>query len=480
MLAGLCFDLFRGTGLSGLGSKNAAFAAGPRAPRRWGALRIRSLAAGLLLLAGLMLWAAPAAALPSFAQQTGEPCSQCHVGAYGPQLKPYGRDFKLFGYVNGDTKNTAPPIAAIVASSFTETAVDRPPPPHYSANNNFAVTSVLLAYAGKIAGGVGTFAEMTYDSVRDKYAVSRVDVRRAFIGEVAGKDVVYGVDVNNRPGLDDLWNSTPVFEFSTFTSQFAASPANATLIDGKLSGRVAGVGGFAMWDGQLFTEFQAYGQLDRNLLNRAGMPTPATADRYDGTIPYWRVALQHDFSDTHYVEVGTYGLRAKRFPGDVQTAGADTITDTGLDATYQYTGSKRHFLATHATWIHEFDRLDAAHVVARTASRDHMDVLRADAIYSFDNTWTPAVELFHTTGSSDARFFKTPNGSPNTDGYVLELAFTPWGKKDSPVRWANFRLNARYVGYTRFNGKTTGASDNNTFLVGATAAFAPFGALVKR
>jgi hypothetical protein len=436
--------------------------------------------AWLVALACATLWSAPAVALPSFSQQTGEPCSQCHVGAYGPQLKPYGRDFKLFGYVSGDGKNTVPPIAAIVAGSFTRTDADRAPLPHYEANNTVAFTNVTLAYAGRIAGGVGAFAELAYDPVRDKYAVSRVDVRRAFTGTVAGKDVVWGVDINNRPGLQDLWNSSPVFEFSTFTSQFAGSPAASALIDGRLSGRVAGAGGFAMWDGQLYTEVAAYGQLDRNLLNRSGVATPATADRYQGTMPYWRVALQHDFSDKHYLEVGGYGVQARRFPGDVQTAGTDTITDVGLDATYQYIGSKRHFLATHATWIHEDDHLDAARVVARTAASDHLDVMRADAIYSFDNTWTPAAEVFKTTGSTDPKFFKTGNGVPNTDGYVLELAYVPWGKKDSPVRWANLRLNARYVGYTRFNGKTAGASANNVFLIGISAGFAPFGALVNR
>jgi hypothetical protein len=462
--------------LSGFGKARAARPAGERRAHA----RFLALAAALLTWAGAALWASPAAALPSFAQQTGEPCSQCHVGAYGPQLKPYGRDFKLFGYVSGDGLNTAPPIAAIVSGSFTETQADRTPLPHYSANDNVAVNTVLLAYAGKIAGGVGTFAEVSYDAVRDKYAVSRIDIRRAFTGTVGKTDVVYGLDVSNRPGLQDLWNSTPVFEFSTFTSQFAGSPAASPLIDGKLSARVAGVGGFAMWDGQLYTEFEAYGQLDRNLLNRAGVATPATADRYQGTIPYWRVALQHDFHDTHYVEVGAYGLEAERFPGDVQTAGTDRITDTGIDATYQYTGSKRHFLATHATWIHEDAQLHAAHLVGKTANSDHLDVMRADALYSFENTWTPAVEIFRTTGSTDGKFFRTPNGSPNTDGYVLELAYTPWGKKDSPALWANLRLNARYVGYSRFNGRTAGASDNNTFMIGVAAAFAPFGALVKR
>ena len=59
-----------------------------------------------VLTAAAAAWATPSLALPSFAQQTGQPCAQCHVGAFGPQLKPYGRDFKLFGYVSSDGRNS--------------------------------------------------------------------------------------------------------------------------------------------------------------------------------------------------------------------------------------------------------------------------------------------------------------------------------------------------------------------------------------
>ena len=41
-------------------------------------------AAGIALL--LAFTARPARALPSFAAQTGQPCTACHVGAFGPQL----------------------------------------------------------------------------------------------------------------------------------------------------------------------------------------------------------------------------------------------------------------------------------------------------------------------------------------------------------------------------------------------------------
>ena len=49
----------------------------------------------LLSALGLLLPAGRARAIPSFAQQTGEACTACHVGAYGPQLTPLGRPQQL-------------------------------------------------------------------------------------------------------------------------------------------------------------------------------------------------------------------------------------------------------------------------------------------------------------------------------------------------------------------------------------------------
>ena len=51
---------------------------------------------GLLLIAMiLILQRKPAHALPSFAAQTGQPCTACHIGGFGPQLTPLGRAFKI-------------------------------------------------------------------------------------------------------------------------------------------------------------------------------------------------------------------------------------------------------------------------------------------------------------------------------------------------------------------------------------------------
>ena len=107
--------------------------------------RIRTLlpaVAGWAVIAALTVLTAPrsALALPSFAEQTGQPCAACHVGAFGPQLKPYGREFKLYGYTATDGKTHGLPIAATAQASFTHTDANQPGPASrwFASNNNSA------------------------------------------------------------------------------------------------------------------------------------------------------------------------------------------------------------------------------------------------------------------------------------------------------------------------------------------------------
>jgi hypothetical protein len=53
----------------------------------------------LVVAVGVVLGPKPVSALPSFARQTGQPCSTCHSAF--PQLTPFGRRFKLEGYTAG-------------------------------------------------------------------------------------------------------------------------------------------------------------------------------------------------------------------------------------------------------------------------------------------------------------------------------------------------------------------------------------------
>ena len=81
-------------------------------PLRSGVVPGRSLCApwGLMAVVILAALALPrvASAVPSFARQTGMPCSQCHTLSFGPPLTAYGRQFKLNGYTFGEGEHPLP------------------------------------------------------------------------------------------------------------------------------------------------------------------------------------------------------------------------------------------------------------------------------------------------------------------------------------------------------------------------------------
>ena len=60
-----------------------------------------------------------ARAVPAFAEQTGQPCKACHVGGFGPELTPFGREFKLGGYTL--RTHAAVPLSAMAIASWTHT-----------------------------------------------------------------------------------------------------------------------------------------------------------------------------------------------------------------------------------------------------------------------------------------------------------------------------------------------------------------------
>src|SRR5580692_991533 len=106
---------------------------------------------GALATLGLLaLSSGSALAVPSFAQQTGMPCTACHVGGFGPQLTPLGRQFKLDGYTMRAGETFTPPVSAMAVASYIHTSEDQPPADHYSANDNVTLDQASLFIAGGI------------------------------------------------------------------------------------------------------------------------------------------------------------------------------------------------------------------------------------------------------------------------------------------------------------------------------------------
>jgi hypothetical protein len=429
------------------------------------------LSSGLLLvvLLSTVLRTNPAVALPSFAIQTGQPCAACHIGAFGPQLTPYGRDFKLHGYVASDGRDHGLPLAWTAMASFTHTLEPQPggAAPGFKPNDNIALDETSLYWAGRITPEVGGFIEFMFDGVSQQPQFGNVDIRRASEGELFDRDVLWGITINNSPTVQDPWNSTPVWGFPYNRSPLAPTPMAATLVDGGLAQRAAGAGAYVLWNELLYLESDVYKGLDTGALRAVGQVPVDDGDQTTAFMPYARVALIEDWKNDH-LEIGAYGISANILPGGNQTFGLfNRVTDAALDATYQFISDPTKVtsdrLSAHATYIHEIARMEASSAETLTGMLlDHsLDTVRLDVSYSFAATVTPSVQYFRSTGSADINYWSTPNGSPNSDGMIFEVAYVPWGKPDSPFPNVNFRLAVQYVNYFRFDGSSIGARNNN-------------------
>jgi len=177
------------------------------------AFGIPSQVGGFAIILATLLAAAPAAAVPSFAEQTGEPCTACHVGGFGPQLTPFGRTFKLEGYTMRAGSAFTNPISAMAVASYVNTASDQPSPPapHYGVNNNVTVDQVSAFVAGGIGDHFGGFTQWTYDGVGRAFSWDNIDLRATDHVTVRNMDVLLGVSLNNAPSVQDAWNSLPAW-----------------------------------------------------------------------------------------------------------------------------------------------------------------------------------------------------------------------------------------------------------------------------
>ena len=89
---------------------------------------------------------------------------------------------------------------------------------------------------------------------RRPFQQDNTDIRYANKTKLSGKELVYGMDLNNNPTLEDLWNSTPAWGYPWIASDVAPTPNASAIINGSLAQDVAGIGGFAMWNDHLYLD----------------------------------------------------------------------------------------------------------------------------------------------------------------------------------------------------------------------------------
>lgn len=432
--------------------------------------RLVALTAGILVVA-----MRPAAAVPAFAVQTGQACSACHVGAFGPQLTPFGREFKLEGYTMRAGDTFTPPVSAMAIASYINTAKGQPggPAPHYGPNNNITLDEAGLFLAGGIGNHFGGFAQVTYDGVGRSWAWDNIDLRATDRATLWGSDVLFGISLNNNPGIQDVWNSTPAWGFPYTSSDLAPGPAAATLISDPLATNVIGVSTYAMWDSHIYSEAGLYMSPGSSFLRTMGLD-PADTSEINGTAPYLRVAWQGD-GDSYNYEIGAFALFAGLYPGRDHSAGTtDHYTDLGIDGSYQFMGSGENIATANVRYTYERQDLAATQILGGALNRRlTLHDLRADMSYYFKNTYGLSVGAFDTFGDSDPLLYADSRTfAPDSSGFTFQVDVTPFGRgDDTPLDGRlNLRVGLQYIVYTTFNGAAhnydgagRNAADNNTF-----------------
>ena len=423
-------------------------------------------------------------AVPSYARQTGLPCSGCHYTP--PELNPAGRRFKLLGYVDraDDTKViktdggktraaldllAALPLSAMLDTSYTAT---KSPVPG-SQNGSFEMPQdISLFLSGAWTTHVGSFLQVTYNTQDDHFSMDNTDIRYAKLTKAGGKELVYGLDFNNNPTVEDLWNSTPAWSYPWIASDWAPTPNASPIINGSLAQDVAGFGAYGMWDNHLYVNGTVYRS------QHVGSPLPNTGDgatfNIRGVAPYWRVAWQELTGTTQYA-FGTYGMHMRSTPNSI-SGPEDDYTDFGFDTQIDRTISRTNVLSFRGTYIRENSNLAASALLgAASPGSHHLNTVLTNAEYHFGNKYTGTFGWFGTTGTSDVVLYPpgavTGNfdGDPRGTGYIANFTYWPW---------QNLLLAFQYTGYTRFNGGANNydgagrnANSNNTIYINARFIF---------
>lgn len=426
-----------------------------------------------------------AMALPSYARQTGLPCSGCHYAP--PELNPAGRLFKLLAFTDKTDNSTIPaapsdkrrpalemlqslPLGAWLETSFTSTRKAQPS----TQNATFEFPQdISLFLAGAWASHLGSFLQVTYNAQDDHFGMDNTDIRFAEKTKLQGKDLIYGLTLNNNPTLEDPWMTLPAWGYPFIASDSAPTPAASAIIQGALAQDVAGFGGYAMWNNHLYADATFY----RTNHIGSAQPNAGTGASYNtsGLAPYWRIAYQNS-GRINVFEAGFYGMHMASFPGGI-SGPTDNYTDFGPDVEYDRTIG-RDVLSVRGTYLRENSAYDASSTAATpTASSGdhHLNTGNANVEYHYGSRLSGALGWFYTSGTADSLLYApaevsgSANGSPKSAGYIANFSY--W-----PVQ--NVDLAFQYTGYTRFNGGSTdydgsgrNATDNNAAYILARFIF---------
>ena len=427
-----------------------------------------------------------AQAIPAFAAQTGMKCSACHIGF--PQLTPFGRQFKLQGYILGGTFPTWKNFALMSQIGVTQMH-DKVPgglAPGFKSNDAWAAQQTSLFFGGALDAklGLGAFAQVTYDGVAHQWHWDNLDIRLAHPGKLFGKPLFYGLTFNNAPTVTDLWNSPPSWGYPYIPSSLAVGPIAQQQIP-MLAQGVYGFGAYGALNitslDMIYAEADLYKSLPNRLSYALGV---GPAAQIDGVIPYLRLALQRTWGNSAW-EIGTYALLDRPYPQGMINGPTDQFLDVAADSQFQYITGKQAF-SVQANIIHESQDWRASYPLGLAGNRaDTLDTLTLTVSELFLQKYG-VTESFRTIyGNADPVLYTagpvggSANGKPNTDSWTTELDYYPFNNGGPNwLPWLNAKIFFENTMYSKFNGlarKYDGAGRsagaNDTVFTGIWLAF---------
>lgn len=409
-----------------------------------------------------------AKSLPSYARQTQLSCTACHTSF--PELNSFGRMFKANGYTlttastindqSGDSLKPRTrlnllnnlPLSVMAQSSFTSIAKDVV---GQQNNSGQFPQQLSLFFAGQITPHIGSFIQMTYAD--GSFGMDNADIRYANTTSFGSNSLLYGLSLNNNPTSQDLWNTSPAWRFPYASSSSAPSPAKSTLIE-SLGGQVIGIGAYGLFNNLIFAEFSTYRSAQIGAHNP---PDTTNTNVVKGFIPYWRLALQHEWGK-NYLEVGTFGIASTQFLSGISGA-LDKFVNVGVDLQYERSltfGS----LSLHSSFTNENEVRDLS-----AEGKYNFRSFKIDGNLFFKNGTGGTIGYFNNGGSADVANFPNGNNKPNSSGFIFQIEYLPW---------YNTKFATQYVAYQKFDGSGANydgmgrnAGNNNTIYLLAWLTF---------
>ena len=406
------------------------------------------------LLALLLMFSGGAQAIPAYARQTGSACADCHAGAYGyssgggngPNLTPYGMQFKMNGYTDTDGQGFKLPLSAQLVASHNAPA---------QGKGHSALAEADLYIAGRVSDNVGGFVKVENDKQGEgshyQSKLSELDLRYVAKNlKLAGREFLLGATVNNSPGLTDPIADLPGAIYLSPGGATGGTLLNPLASPNSLAGHVIGASVYGLYDKHWYGELGTYRDLPLSLQDRVGYRRTTDPGRLSDTA-YGRFAYMLNWK-RQFFSAGLVGLTTRRqLP---ETAPTDKITDLGYDASYQYLGNRENIIQVSYVNIMERRHYGSTFFANgfESLGRGVVHDETFSATYAFHQQFGLQFAHLVSTGTNDvARFGLT---GPDTTANSYTLFWTPFGRDESLTSLANLKLALTWFRFTKVNGAT--------------------------